>query len=106
MKNLSKLVNKICASDERLAMLNVFWRLSSFRRLLFSFVGRLSTVFRGLQLACFRHFIIRKIRSRLAGHKKNLFIPCDNDNYINTSNSHTKISLRRFYAPNHGVKRL
>ena len=63
MKNLSKLVNKIYTSAERdisgdrkLQLLNVFWRLSSYRHLLLSFVGRLLTVFRRLQLACISPF--------------------------------------------------
>jgi len=63
-ENLSELVNKIYTSAERdrkfwwpevAILLNVFWRLSSFRPLL-SFVGRLLTVFRGLQLDCISPF--------------------------------------------------
>jgi len=67
MKNLSKLLNKNIhfsrkrlSVDQKLQLLNVSWRLSSFRRLLLSFVGRLSTVFRGHQTPVFRHFIIYK----------------------------------------------
>jgi len=39
-------------------LLNVFWRLSSFRHLLLSFVGRLSTVFRGLQSSTSLYFAV------------------------------------------------
>jgi len=99
MKNLSKLVDKIYTSAERHIYLvtgscNCWMSSGGFRH--FAICCSLA-VFRPSSTSLyFAVLSYKKTRSHPAGDEIPPFRPCGNDNYTNTSNSHIKISLRRF----------